>query len=207
MTHFRGIWEDKIHISNRSFRRWRGKFYGGVLDTASTAATSITGASRVRARRPSIFEEELDLAPASAEHVHTDVSHEEEPDLQAPASAEHVHKDVSHEEEPDLQAPASAEHVHKDVSPQRTQRVPRAWKRRPRTRPPRDTMFSRTQRYIPPPTHASVEASKTTSTNAYWYIYKQHREWARDCAVHGRPPPRMHPALAGIIYEKFKIIC
>ena len=168
VDHFRFLWKGEIRISLRSFRRWRGKEYAGVLCSAPTVATTITGASDLESsrRRPSIFEEE-DVPP---------------PHVQPAAVLRRVPR------------------ASKSIAKRRARRLPVP------CRAAVKLGSTRSQRFVPPPTHAAVEASKNESKNAYWWMYRYHQQCAKALEAEGKSMPRLDPAIAGILYDKFKII-
>ena len=176
VQHFHAVWKGKVHISQRSFRRWRGKFYAGLLTSAPSTAATMSVAQHSNSRphcsrvlftgpRPSIYDEEKEL------------------DEPAPKSPRPIR----------LEAKVSA--------PEASRPVPR----RARVPAPSTTFASRTQRWVQAPTHASMRAREKSERAAYWSIYLQYRRWARERRNNNKPPPPMDAVVKNAIKYHFKI--
>ena len=189
VAHFANVWNGKIAVSERSIRRWRAKLYGfGHLhEHQGTDATALT-----------LSEASTSSFPDTSTHVHG----------AEPVPLYEFKEVIAHAAERSIFF--EEEHMHEQCSPRFRPLAKNRGTMRMRRAHAQGHVRSRATRrirYVPPATSATVQQSKASEDNAYWYLYKHHRQWARECHAEGKAPPELDPALAAILYEKFKVVC
>lgn len=185
VKHFQDEWKNKVQISERSFRRWRGKLYGGIQLTSlpSTVATSITNRSEVpvvpRCRRVLMFKATPNREAPRRPSIFDEESQEDQ--TQRPAIP---------------RVPAFSVH---DRRPHHVRTLPRG-------RPAFSDRRSQRVRWVPAPTHAALRRCELAERKAYLKIYQQHKKWTRERIAQGKAPPPMEKSVQFALKKHFNIV-